>query len=114
MLTKLDPNGALVFSTYLGGNCNDTISTIAVDAGGDAWVAGFTYSSTFPMVWPADAAGPVASSSKGFVTRFAASGAWVWRSSYLRGYPTQALAADAAGNVYIGITGGLLKVTPQP
>ena len=109
----MDHSGALVYSTYLGGNCKDTAYSIAVDSGGDAWVTGSTDSSTFPQVWPLD--GSAASTSyQGFVTRFAASGNWVWRSSYISGNITRALVTDAAGNAYLGVGNGVLKVTPQP
>jgi len=112
-VTKLDRTGALVYSTYLGGNCKDTAYSITVDSGGDAWVTGSSDSSTFPQVWPLD--GSAASTSyQGFVTRFAASGNWVWRSSYVSGNITQALATDAAGNAYLGVGNRVLKVTPQP
>jgi hypothetical protein len=110
-LTKLDPNGSPVFSTYFGGNCNDSIFALAVDAGGNAWVTGVTDSSTFPLVWPVDA--PSLDSYKGFVTRFAASGAWLWRSSFLGSLPAQGLSIDAAGNAYFPVSNGVLKVTPQ-
>ncbi|MBV9397447.1 MAG: SBBP repeat-containing protein [Bryobacterales bacterium] len=36
--------------TYLGGSCNDSGTTIAVDKTGNIWVAGFTQSSDFPLL----------------------------------------------------------------
>jgi hypothetical protein len=48
---KLTPAGtAFVYSARLGGNSFDTSSAIAVDSSGDAWIAGDTYSTNFPMV----------------------------------------------------------------
>jgi hypothetical protein len=112
-LTKLDASGALVFSTYLGGNCNDTIYAVAVDAGGDAWIAGVTDSSTFPLVWPLEEYN--ISPYRGFATRVAGSGTWLWRSTFLSGIPSKALALDAAGNAYLGVSNGvLIKVGGQP
>jgi hypothetical protein len=50
-VTELDPSGSnLVYSTYLGGSSMDCGMGIAVDATGDAYVTGFTYSSNFPTV----------------------------------------------------------------
>src|SRR5207244_5102935 len=47
-VTKLDPTGsALVYSTYLGGSGDDLGSGIAVDTGGNAYVAGGA-STNFP------------------------------------------------------------------
>jgi hypothetical protein len=55
-VTKLNPSGtALVYSTYLGGSGfqveypGDAANAIAVDAAGDAYVAGQSYSPDFPV-----------------------------------------------------------------
>jgi hypothetical protein len=48
-VTKINPAGsALVYSTYLGGSGEDGGAAIAVDAAGNAYVAGGTQSSNFP------------------------------------------------------------------
>ena len=49
-VTKLDTNGALAYSTYLGGNSRDVGLGIAVDDLGRAYVTGMTESSNFPTV----------------------------------------------------------------
>ena len=47
---KLSAAGnALVYSTFLGGEVSDKSTAIAVDAGGNAYITGFTQSSTFPV-----------------------------------------------------------------
>lgn len=49
-VTKLNPVGsALVYSTYLGGSVNDNGYGIAIDTLGDAYVAGSTQSTNFPV-----------------------------------------------------------------
>jgi len=49
-VTKISKDGStLVYSTYVGGNGEDSGNAIAVDASGDAFVAGGTGSSTFPV-----------------------------------------------------------------
>ncbi|HJQ24075.1 MAG TPA: SBBP repeat-containing protein [Blastocatellia bacterium] len=49
-VTKLGPTGtAIVYSTYLGGGSNDAGYGIAVDSSGNAYVAGYTASSNFPV-----------------------------------------------------------------
>ena len=48
-VAKIAPTGAsLAYSTYLGGSCADSVFGIAVDASGNAYVAGGTVSSNFP------------------------------------------------------------------
>lgn len=47
-ITKLDPAGNLVFSSYLGGTFDDTAHSIALDAAGNAYLTGTTRSINFP------------------------------------------------------------------
>jgi hypothetical protein len=48
-LTKLNPNGDLLWSTYLGGNTSMAQANgVAIDAAGNAYVAGYTGGSGFP------------------------------------------------------------------
>src|SRR5262249_12797413 len=72
-VTKLNPSGKLVYSTYLGGSGQDNATSIAVDAAGNAYVAGFTSSANFPTK------NPVQRNLKGqgnaFVAKFDPSGA---------------------------------------
>jgi hypothetical protein len=49
-LAKLNVKGtALIFSTYLGGSGNEKAQSVAVDSAGNAYVAGGTFSSDFPV-----------------------------------------------------------------
>src|SRR5262249_52840711 len=47
-VTKFDPAGALLYSTYLGGAGDDIPTRIAVDGAGSAYVTGDKNSSDFP------------------------------------------------------------------
>jgi Domain of unknown function DUF11/Beta-propeller repeat len=61
---KLKPDGsALLYATYLGGISGDLPTAIVPDAAGDAYIAGFTDSTTFPTT--ANALQP--SATNGFV-----------------------------------------------
>jgi hypothetical protein len=52
---KLSPNGSsLDYATYLGGTASEYGKDIAVDAQGQAFVVGTTYSSDYPLAAPAD------------------------------------------------------------
>lgn len=49
-VAKLNPAGtALIYSTYLGGTGDDFATALAIDAAGNAYVAGATQSSDFPV-----------------------------------------------------------------
>ena len=39
-VTKFSPAGAVLYSTYLGGGCDDSARDMAVDAAGNAYVTG--------------------------------------------------------------------------
>lgn len=103
-VAKINPAGsAIVYSTYLGGDGNDTGSSIAVDASGSAYICGYTDSTNFPTTANAPQrarAGLVDS----FVARLNPSGSVLVYSTLLGGNSvTQALsmAVDAAGNAYV-------------
>ena len=90
-VVKLDPAGTrIVYSTYLGGVLDDTINAIAVDAAGNAYVAGETYSSDFPSLngfQPAKSGFRLVNSSLGnaFVAKIDATGTALRYSSFLGG-----------------------------
>jgi hypothetical protein len=102
-VTKLSPSGAaLEYSTYLGGGLDEYGASIAVDAGGAAYVTGPTNSTDFPTT-----AGAYATSSFGgdlFVAKLDAGGAALAYSTYLGGssndYPGS-IAVDASGSAYV-------------
>jgi hypothetical protein len=67
-LTRFDPLGRPKYSTYLGGSGDDYGRSVAIGAGGDVAVAGYTSSASFPVrnaLQPAPAG-----SDDGFVARF--------------------------------------------
>lgn len=81
-LTKLNPAGsALVYSTYLGGTNADTSRGVAVDGNGNAYVAGSTYSTNFPIVNGFQTT--LKGYNDGFVAKFNAAGSALLYSTYL-------------------------------
>jgi Calx-beta domain/Beta-propeller repeat len=109
-VTKVNAAGsALVYSTFLGGTTgyNDWAAGIAVDAAGNAHVAGSTQASDFPTT-----PGAFQRTYRGGIDTFVATlnpaGSALVSSTYLGGSGTdQALgiAVDGAGNSYVtGIT----------
>jgi hypothetical protein len=110
-ITELDASGALVFSTYLGGQftagnqcCGDTsAAAVALDGAGGVYVVGTTSAVDFPT---ANALQPMIGgpSSNAFVTKLNASGSSLVYSTYLGGNGNDAassIAVDAAGNAYV-------------
>jgi uncharacterized protein (TIGR03437 family) len=93
---KINPQGTvLVYSTYLGGVGDDSATAIAVDAGGNAFVAGGTSAFGFPLTSDAlsHCNGP------GFLTELSPDGALTY-STFLNG-SIAALALAGAGHIYL-------------
>lgn len=101
-LAKLNPSGSLVYSTYLGGSSIDNGTAVAVDAAGNAYITGVTYSSNLPTVNPFQAA--KGAQQDAFVAKINPAGsAWVY-VTYLGGNAVDegyAIATDASGNAYV-------------
>jgi Beta-propeller repeat/FG-GAP-like repeat len=96
----IDP--VLRYSTYLGGNINDAGSGIAVDAAGNAYVTGYTYSTNFPTTDPYQA--NLAGNQDVFVTKLNAAGNALVYSTYLGGSGGDqgyGIAVDAEGDAYV-------------
>jgi hypothetical protein len=119
-VAKLNATGtALVYSTYLGGSGNtgfggDGATAIAVDATGNAYVAGYTASTDFPTVGAIQPDNGAAANegTNAFVTKLNAAGNAMMYSTYLGGSgraqdknvtgdSASAIAVDAAGNAYV-------------
>jgi Beta-propeller repeat len=99
---KLNPAGnALVFSTYLGGAGSDSANAIAVDAGGNVYVAGDTTSTTFPVTGLQTAKH---GSQDAFAAKLAGDGSRLLYGTYLGGANDDhaaAIAVDSSGTAYI-------------
>lgn len=102
-ITKFNSSGSgIVYSTYLGGSSDDFPFAITVDAAGDAFLAGQTFSSDFPLLDPLQPA--LAGSFDAFVAALAPTGDALLYSTYLGGSGGEGangIALDSAGGVYI-------------
>ena len=102
-VTKLGPDGQLVYSTYLGGRGSDYAYAVMVDAAGAAYVAGTTLSFDFPI------RNAFQDTSGGgydvFLTKLAPDGDSLVYSSYFGGSGLEeqevALCLDADGGAYL-------------
>lgn len=106
-VTKVNPTGtALLYSTFLGGPTTEgagaNTAGIAIDASGDAYVTGYTWSPTFPLLDPLVTTlphsiygGPL--NPAAFVTKFNATGSSILFSTFFSG-STGTTAAGIALN----------------
>ncbi|MBN1830337.1 MAG: SBBP repeat-containing protein, partial [Deltaproteobacteria bacterium] len=101
--TKVSSTGTtLAYSTYLGGSGYDHGYGIAVDASGNAYVTGYTYSSDFPTQNPYQ--GDIAGEADVFATKISSTGTTLAYSTYLGGSGDDygyGIAVDASGNAYV-------------
>jgi hypothetical protein len=115
-ISKLDPTGTTVlYSTYVNGIAlNGNLQSIAVDSFGDAWVAGSSASTEFPVVngpqsTPAGSSAVVMQLGPTGLPRFS-----TYWGAYCNG---NAIAVDANGNAYLigfGNAGTLTQVPTTP
>src|SRR5579863_9779824 len=102
-VTKVNFSGtALIYSTFLGGSQADTGQGIAVDAAGNAYVAGYTFSADFPTKNALQ--GSSAGDADAFVTELNPAGSTLVFSTYLGGSGRDrafGLALDSSANIYV-------------
>jgi Beta-propeller repeat len=94
--------GALVYSTYLGGEFFDGGSAIAVDSSGNAYITGFTESLFFPTANAIQSF--LNGSGNAFVTKISSDGSTLDYSTYLGGDNRDGgngIAVDSDGNAYV-------------
>lgn len=102
-VTKLSPGGALLWSTYFGGNGADVATAVAAGPGGTVYVAGDTTSTIFPLsngAFQTTRSG----TSDAFASRLSADGSALEASTFLGGTSVEnvlAMVADSAGNAVV-------------
>jgi hypothetical protein len=111
-VTKINPAGsALVFSTYLGGSDpeEDAPGLVAVDSGGNVWVAGRTSSGDFPIVNPFQGTpGSTGDLPDVYISQLNPAGSALLFSTFYGGTDADeglAIARDGLDNIYVaGLT----------
>ncbi len=112
-VTRLEATGALSYSTYLGGSLDDEGRGIAVDANGNAYVAGVTSSTDYP--YAPRPCGPFpfapcpyqttnAGGRDAFITKLNSSGSALVYSTYLGGPSddfANGIAVDASNAAFV-------------
>jgi hypothetical protein len=115
-VARFSPGGALASSTYLGGSASEQGSAIDVDAAGNIYVVGITFSTDFPLRDPVDGECKPSSGTScagdAFITKIDPRGSVLLFSTFLGGSaPADPLyqnfstgrdiATDPAGNIYV-------------
>jgi hypothetical protein len=113
-VAKVNPTGtALLYSTYLGGTSSDAAQSLAIDSSGDAYIAGFAYSTNFPTTTGAYQTTNKSAPDDGwnqFVTKLNPTATALIYSTYLGGSgdyggPTSIqIAIDSSGDTFIAGT----------
>jgi hypothetical protein len=111
----LDSSFNLLYCSYLAGTTSafDEANGVAADSAGNAYITGYTNSTTFPTTAGVFQTTPSTSGQTGFVAKFnpsASGGASLVYSTYLTG-PTSAttllsIAVDSSHNAYVTGTAG--------
>lgn len=109
-VTKINPSGtALIYSSFLGGSSDENAngrgsSSIAVDASGNAYVTGVTFSTNFPGASTSGIQPTFGGASDGFLVKVNPSGSALLYSTYLGGGGSDeasSVAIDGIGNAYV-------------
>ena len=95
-VTKLDPSGNVVYSTYFGGSADDNATAMAVDRAGNVYVTGSTASLDFPVT-----KGAFASQGASFLFRLNPDGSLGYSTYFAPSTTSSAIAVDAAGSAYL-------------
>jgi photosystem II stability/assembly factor-like uncharacterized protein len=101
-VAKFNPAGSLLYSTYVGGNESEIGNGIAVDASGNAYIAGMTSSLNFPTLNPFQSS--IKDTSDAFIAKLNSGGSAFSYSTYLGGDGNDqawAIAVDSAGSAYV-------------
>jgi hypothetical protein len=107
-IVKLDPYGALLWATAVGGVGRDEVAAITVDQGGNVYVAGWFEGTADFDPGPGVTSLTATGSKDAFILKLSASGAFLWakqlrgsaKTSYTATYPS-GIAVNAAGDVYM-------------
>lgn len=103
-VAKLNAAGsALVYSTYLGGSSFDWANGIALDTGGNAYVAGYSSSLDFPVIGGVQAV--FGGLYDAFVSKVGPAGNGLGFSTFFGGSGSDtanAIAVDTNGNMFVG------------
>src|SRR5262249_3590382 len=112
---KIGPTGStILYATYLGGDDDDSVASIAVDAVGSIYLSGSTRSSSFAGRTIVHGSSPFGLNWSGYAVKFDPAGksldySFVWSHVHEDHRVTHA-ALDTAGNLYVAESGFVRKL----
>jgi uncharacterized protein (TIGR03437 family) len=117
-LTKLDADGNIVFSTFLGGSGKDAATAVAIAGDGSLFVTGPTTSLDFPTTsgtfQPAPLVPAWSNSPGGFVAKLSSDATSLEYGTYLWSDVSPILALAPSGDLFVAGGSGLgFPVTPS-
>jgi Big-like domain-containing protein/beta-propeller repeat-containing protein len=101
-VAKLNTQGSIIYSTYLGGSGEDAGNAISIDASENIYVAGTTTSTDFPTFKPAQSS--IGGDQDAFIVKISADGSHLVFATYLGGNgddESRGIAVDATGNIFV-------------
>jgi hypothetical protein len=101
-VTKINPAGAVVYTTYIGGSEVDESHSLALDAAGNIYIAGYTTSGNFPVVNAFQATRK--SFQDAYALKLDKNGSTIVYSTYLGGGQSDrafGIVVDPAGNAIV-------------
>ncbi len=119
-VTKLDPAGKVMFSTYLGGSGTDAPAAVQLDSAGNVYVAGRTTSFDFPTTAGSLQPSPSVpmwnnAAPAGFVAKLSSTGNALHWGTYVMSantaVPNTGVTQFAVNALQVGVTG--LSLTPS-
>jgi hypothetical protein len=102
-LVKFDSQGGRIWGTYFGGSENDLNASAAMDASGNIFIAGYTWSDS-GIATPGSHQAVFGGTRDGFMAKFNDQGTLLW-STYYGGDQVdecRAIAIDPSGHIYLG------------
>ena len=99
-VTRINRDGNIVWSTFLGGGADDWVQAVAIDAADKVWVAGATDSTNFPVTDGVAAPG----NTNAFVAQLGSVGSTLRFACYLGGSSldyARGVAVDSYNDAYV-------------